>query len=279
MVVPMSSVRNDYVARPVIGVCARTTPVTVQGLDTTVSLALQAHVDMLATAGCAPLLVPLLPGAEDLVPHLDGLLLPGGPDLDPELYGQPQHTRTRCGNPAADRVELALLRAALEADRPVLAICRGMQALNVLSGGTLHQHLPEAVKHDGHCPQTATFTLGRNHLHLQPGSLAAAVYGAEVPTVACHHHQGVDRVGAGLIVTARASDGVVEAIEATGHPFVLGVQWEAGQDSDARLHRALADAAERARQRPPTPGESDGIADEQPVSGRARRAAAPARTR
>ncbi|WP_025619755.1 gamma-glutamyl-gamma-aminobutyrate hydrolase family protein [Salinispora cortesiana] len=275
----MSSLRNDYAARPVIGVCARTAPVTVQGLDTTVSLALQAHVDMLATAGCAPLLVPLLPGAEEFVPQLDGLLLPGGPDLDPELYGQPRHPRTRCGSPGADRVELALLRAALDADRPVLAICRGMQVLNVLSGGTLHQHLPEAVNHDGHCPQTATFTLGSNHLHIQPDSLAAAAFGADVPTVACHHHQGVDRVGAGLTVTARAADGVVEAIESTGHAFVLGVQWEAGQYSDTRLHRALADAAGRARQRPLTPGESDGIADEQPVSGRTRRAAAPTRAR
>ncbi|WP_018830100.1 gamma-glutamyl-gamma-aminobutyrate hydrolase family protein [Salinispora tropica] len=274
----MSSTWNEFEARPVIGICARTAPVTVQGLDMTVSLALQAHVDMLATAGCTPLLVPLLPGAEDLVPRLDGLLLPGGPDLDPELYGQPQHSRTRCGSTAADRVELTLLRAALDAGRPVLAICRGMQVLNVLSGGTLHQHLPEVVDHDGHCPQTATFTLGWNRLNLQPGSLAAAAYGTDVPTVACHHHQGVDRVGAGLSVTARASDGVIEAIEATGHPFVLGVQWEAGQDSDSRLHRALADAAGHTRQRPSTPGESDGIADEQPVSGRTRRAAAPTRT-
>jgi putative glutamine amidotransferase len=242
-----SADRPEVVERPVIGICARAAPVTVQGLETTVSLALQAHVDMLASAGCSPLLIPLLPDAQHIVTRLDGLLVPGGPDLDPGLYGQVRHQRTRCGAVAADRAELALIKGALDGGLPVLAICRGMQLLNVLYGGTLHQHLPEVIGHDGHCPETAAFTLGENSLHLQPGSLLGDVIGDDVLAASCHHHQGIDRIGAGLTATARASDGVVEAVEATGYPFALGVQWEAGQDGDERLHHALARAAGRGR--------------------------------
>ena len=239
--------RREGPARPVIGISARTVPVTVQGLRTTVSLALQSHVDMLASADGIPLLVPLVPGAEHTVPQLDGLLVPGGPDVDPALYGQERHPRTRCGSPEADRVELALIEAALDAGLPVLAICRGMQLLNVLHGGTLHQHMPELVGHDGHSPETEAFTLGRTRLDLHAGSAIDGVLGNDVPEARCHHHQGIDRVGTGLTVTAEAPDGVAEVVEAAAHPFVLGVQWEAGQDDDERLHHALVGAARKGR--------------------------------
>ncbi|GAA0358089.1 gamma-glutamyl-gamma-aminobutyrate hydrolase family protein [Actinoallomurus spadix] len=231
--------------RPVIGVCARTAPVTLQGAPMTVSLALQSHVDFLAAAGCAPLLLPLLPGVEHPVDHLDGLLVPGGPDLDPALYGAAPHPRTRGANPAVDTAELALVAAALDAGLPVLAICRGMQLLNVRFGGTLHQHLPEVTGHDGHCPETEKFTFGGNRLDLRPGSRIAEILGDGPSEAACHHHQAIDRIGTGLTATAWAPDGVVEVVEVTGHPFAIGVQWEAGQTEDERLHRALAEAAGR----------------------------------
>ncbi|HEY1919424.1 MAG TPA: gamma-glutamyl-gamma-aminobutyrate hydrolase family protein [Streptosporangiaceae bacterium] len=227
---------------PVVGICARTAPVTLHGAGLTVSLALQAHVDFLAAAGCTPVLLPLRPGVERVVGRLDGLLVPGGPDVDPARYGAVAHPSTRGVDPAVDAAELALLDAALGTGLPVLAICRGMQLLNVHYGGTLHQHLPEAIGHDGHCPQTAAFTLGRRRLDLKPGSRIAGVLD-EAPEVPCHHHQAVDRIGAGLSATAWAPDGVVEAVEVTGHPFAIGVQWEAGHTQDDRLHRALAYAA------------------------------------
>ncbi|GHF02031.1 gamma-glutamyl-gamma-aminobutyrate hydrolase [Streptomyces spiralis] len=249
----MNSLTNDPVParrRPVIGICARTAPVTLQGSDLLVALALQSHVAFLSEAGCTPLLLPLLPGAEDLVGRLDALLVPGGPDLDPALYGQGAHPATRAMSPDADRVELALMRRALDARLPVLAICRGMQLLNVLHGGSLHQHLADVTGHDGHRPQAQSFTLGRLPLKLLPGSKIAAILEEDAPETACHHHQAVDRIGDGLTVTARAEDGTVEAVEVTGHPFAIGVQWESGHTADKRLHQALAHAARRPKNEP-----------------------------
>ncbi|MCO5975041.1 gamma-glutamyl-gamma-aminobutyrate hydrolase family protein [Actinoallomurus soli] len=231
--------------RPVVGICARTAPVALMGAPLTVSFTLQAHVEFLASAGCAPLLVPLLPGVEHLIDRLDGLLVPGGPDVDPSLYGGAPHSRTRGADAAVDSAELALVTEALRAGVPVLAVCRGMQLLNVGLGGTLHQHLPEVTGHDGHCPETEAFTFGRNRLDLRPGSRIAGILGEDSPEAACHHHQAIDRIGAGLTATAWAPDGVVEAVEVTDHPFAIGVQWEAGQTEDERLHRALAEAAGR----------------------------------
>jgi putative glutamine amidotransferase len=118
-----------------------------------------------------------------------------------------------------------------------------MQLLNVHFGGTLHQHLPEVTGTDRHCPPAGK--LGSVRLNLQPGSSLATIFGDDVPAAACHHHQGVARIGGGLAVTARAADGVVEAIEVREHPFAVGVQWEAGQTDDERLHHALATAARR----------------------------------
>ncbi|MEU9078505.1 gamma-glutamyl-gamma-aminobutyrate hydrolase family protein [Kitasatospora sp. NPDC004745] len=243
----MNSVVSDPAAarRPVIGVCARTAPVTLQGTDMVVSLALQAHLAFLAGAGCTPLLLPLLPGVEEVVDRLDGLLVPGGPDLDPTLYGEAPHPVTRAVTPDADRVELALVRAALDAGLPVLAICRGMQLLNVLHGGSLHQHLPEVTGHEGHRPADPSFTLGRHRLKLQPGSRIAGVLDEDEPETACHHHQAVHRLGAGLTATGWAEDGTVEVVEVTDHPFAIGVQWESGHTADKRLHQALARAAGR----------------------------------
>ncbi|WP_329136492.1 gamma-glutamyl-gamma-aminobutyrate hydrolase family protein [Streptomyces sp. NBC_01476] len=235
--------------RPVVGISARTAPVILQGTGMTVSLALQSHVDFLAAAGCVPVVLPPGHRAEDLVGALDGLLVPGGPDVDPALYGQDAHPATRVVGQDLDRAELTLIGAALDAGLPLLAVCRGMQLLNVRFGGTLHQHLPEITGDDAHRPRTEDFTFGRHVLKLRAGSHVARILGDDAAESFCHHHQAVDRIGTGLSATAWAPDGVVEAVEAVGHPFAVGVQWEAGQTADDRFHRALAAAAGRMSQR------------------------------
>ncbi|HEX3961262.1 MAG TPA: gamma-glutamyl-gamma-aminobutyrate hydrolase family protein [Trebonia sp.] len=245
--------------RPVIGICARTAPVTLQGADMTVTLAFQPHVDLLASAGGMPVLVPLVPGAEHMIGQLDGLLVPGGPDVDPALYGGIAHSRTRASNPAMDAVELALVKEALSTRLPILAVCRGMQLLNVHCGGTLHQHLPEITGNDSHCPETAAFGLGQHRLALKPASRIAGIFSEDVPAASCHHHQAINHIGKGLTATAWAPDGIIEAVEAADHPFAIGVQWEVGHTADGRLYRALTEAARRASPRTASTGGSPEI--------------------
>jgi putative glutamine amidotransferase len=240
------SVRTRQLAeQPVIGICARTVPVTLLGTDRTVCLVFQQHVDFLAAAGCTPVLLPLLPGVERVIGQLDGLLVPGGPDLEPALYGGTAHPKTYAGSPVMDAAELALVKEAFGARLPILAICRGLQLLNVHRGGTLYQHLPEITGHDGHCPEAEVFTLGSHHLELKPGSLIAEILGDGAFHAPCHHHQAIKQIGTDLTATAWAADGIIEAVEVTDYPFAIGVQWEAGQTEDGRLYQALAGAARR----------------------------------
>lgn len=241
-----SAPARQSAGRPVIGICARTAPVTLYGVGMTVSLTLQAHVDLLAAAGCAPVLLPLLPGVEHIVGRLAGLLIPGGPDVDPALYAQAAHPKSRTGPQVGDIAEMALVGEALNAGLPVLAICRGLQLLNVHRGGTLHQHLPEITGNDSHCPQTEVFTLGKHRLDVKPGSRIAEIFSGQTPETGCHHHQAINRIGTGLVATGWAPDGTIEVVEATDHPFAIGVQWEAGHTADVRLHRAFAEAAMQA---------------------------------
>lgn len=204
------------------------------------------YVSVVARAGGLPVLLPpivptdLRASAEAAVDALDGLVLTGGSDVAPEQYGAPAHAATDGPRPERDAWELALLRAALAVDRPVLAICRGAQLLNVACGGTLHQHLPEVVGGDAHRPALGSF--GTVTMQVEPGSRLAALVGA-APAGQCHHHQAIDRVGAGLTVCARAADGTIEAVELAGPRFALGVQWHPEEAGDERLFAALIAAA------------------------------------
>ncbi|MEV5507218.1 gamma-glutamyl-gamma-aminobutyrate hydrolase family protein [Streptomyces orinoci] len=190
--------------------------------------------------GLAVMLPPDDPAtAEALVRRLDGLVLAGGEDLDPALYGATPHPRTGPPVPERDRWELALLDAALRQGVPLLGICRGMQLMNVHAGGALNQHLPETVGHKDHNPRVGVFS----HHRVEPvawtrmGQLLAAP-----AQVATHHHQGVSRLGTGLIASAHAEDGTIEAIEYPGDCFRVGVQWHPEADDDLRVITALIHA-------------------------------------
>jgi len=230
---------------PVIGISANMVRAKWLVWDMPVTLMPQAYIDLMTAAGCVPVLLPPQPGIEEAVHRLDGLLLPGGGDLDPGLYGAPRHPQTGRLNPRRDTAEVALARAAIRTGLPVLGICRGLQVLNVVLGGTLHQHLPDVVGDEGHEPEPGVF--GKQAVSLEPGSHIAKIMESELATVPCHHHQAIDRIGAGLTVTARARDGVIEAAELEGHPFAVAVQWHAEEDGGgaAALFGALVDAARR----------------------------------
>ncbi|WFB11491.1 gamma-glutamyl-gamma-aminobutyrate hydrolase family protein [Streptomyces sp. LX-29] len=192
--------------------------------------------------GLAAQLPPDDPGAAAaVVSRLDGLVIAGGPDVEPVRYGAEPHPRT--GPPARERDawELALIEAALAAGVPLLGICRGMQLLNVARGGTLVQHLPETVGHEGHSGPPGVFE--RHEVTPVPGTLLARVL-PEPVSVPTYHHQAVDRIGAGLEVSAHAADGTVEALELPGaRGFALGVQWHPEAGDDPRVMEALTAAA------------------------------------
>ncbi len=178
-----------------------------------------------------------------MVRRLDGLVLAGGEDLDPALYGARPHPRAGAPVPERDRWELALLDAALEQGVPVLGICRGMQLMNVHAGGTLCQHLPDEVGHDDHNPVVGAFV--DHAVKPVPGTLTGDLLPGGAPAVATHHHQSVDRLGDGLVATAHAEDGTIEALEYADGRFALGVQWHPEAREDLRLAQALVRAAAR----------------------------------
>jgi putative glutamine amidotransferase len=201
------------------------------------------YAEQVAAAGGIPVLLPPLPGIAGSVGRLDGLLLTGGGDIDPGRYGAQPHPATSRVSGPRDAAELEVLDAALAAGTPVLGVCRGMQLLNVARGGTLCQHLPNEA---GHTPAPGAF--GAHPVRVAPGTRLAGILGAngagvDVPTA---HHQAIDQLGDGLVATAWAADGVIEAVEpATGNgpEFLLAVQWHPEAGTDPRLIEALVAAA------------------------------------
>ncbi|MHC3472022.1 gamma-glutamyl-gamma-aminobutyrate hydrolase family protein [Streptomyces sp. 7R007] len=187
--------------------------------------------------GLAAMLPPDAPEhAAAAVARLDGLVIAGGPDVEPVRYGAEPHPRTGPPARARDAWELALIEAALAARVPLLGICRGMQLLNVALGGTLVQHI------EGHAEVVGVF--GRHPVKPVPGTRYAAAVPEET-SVPTYHHQAVDRLGTGLVASAYAADGTVEAVEppAGEAGWVLGVQWHPEMGEDVRVMRALVEAA------------------------------------
>jgi putative glutamine amidotransferase len=208
-------------------------------------------------AGGLPMVIPPMDEAsiEPLLDRLDGVCLSGGPDLDPQNYGADPHAELGPTEPDLDRFELAVARCADVRGMPILAICRGTQALNVVRGGVLHQHLPELsveIPHRQQTPGTET----SHPVTVTRGSRLAAALGyerelevADELDVNSFHHQAIDRLGEGLEVTARAPDGTIEAVEDPSREFVIGVQWHAEtlvhRRYEAALFRHFVEACKR----------------------------------
>ena len=205
----------------------------------------QYFTSVTASGGIAVLLPPQegpTDAAEAVLDGLDGLILTGGLDVQPELYGAERHPLTDPARPDRDAWELALLAGAEARGLPVLAICRGLQLANVAHGGTLHQHLPEALGTERYRIGGGVFA--ENTVEVEPGSRLAAQVGGEPLGIHSYHHQGVDRLGEGLIVTARTDDGLVQAFEGAGDGYLVAVQWHPEENtSDKRLFAGLVDAA------------------------------------
>jgi putative glutamine amidotransferase len=231
--------------RPTIGICAGLADAS-WGLWSQEAVLLPLnYLTAIRRADGLPLMIPpdpeLAEEPDQILDHLDALILAGGVDIDPAAYGAEPHAETDAGHPRErDEVEIALVRRALELDLPVLGICRGMQVINVALGGTLLQHVPDKVGHSRHRRNPGTFRDSEHEVRLAPGSLAARAAGEELPSTKSHHHQAVAEIGEGLEVTGwSALDDLPEAIEAPERRFALGVQWHPEVDDTSRLIAAL----------------------------------------
>jgi putative glutamine amidotransferase len=238
--------------RPLIGICAALERARWSVWDLQAFLLPRMYVDAVQRAGGAAVLLPVDPGwiedPDELLDRIDGLMLAGGADIDPATYGAERHPATANTVPERDAFELALTRAALERDMPFLGICRGMQLMNIAAGGTLIQHLPESHGHEDHRRVSGTFDGADHDVRLQAGSLAARAAGEELHATKSHHHQGVDALGEGLVVTGWSTlDELPEAIEQPERRFALGVQWHPEADETSRLIAALVQEAAAAR--------------------------------
>lgn len=233
---------------PVIGLSCYRTHGTMTIYDGELASLPAQYLDTVTRAGGTAVLLPPQPltpeQARDIVGRLDGLLLTGGADIDPDRYGDEPSTKHEGFEQLRDASEDALLTAALEVDLPVLGICRGAQMLNVHLGGTLHQHLPDVVGHDRYRKPGQSFT--PEDMTIEPGTVLASVLdGAATVSGPVQHHQAINEVAPGLLVSARGFDGVVQGVELPTKKFCVAVQWHPEEDaSDDRLVRALVQASQ-----------------------------------
>ena len=236
--------------RPVIGMLAAVERVKHGPWEEQAAMLPRAYAAAVQRAGGLALMLPpddrLADDPDEALDLLDGLLLAGGCDIDPSSYGADRDTQLGGTTPDRDRFEIALGARALERDMPLLGVCRGMQMLNVIAGGTLVQHLPDRLGHDRHRHTPGVFA--DHAVELVDGSLAARATAETRHAVKSHHHQGIDRLGDGLVVSGRAAeDGLPEAIELPGRGFALGVLWHPEEDTRSRVIGALVEEARSRR--------------------------------
>lgn len=231
-------------ARPVIGISTYREAVSWgEWTDLAAAVVPAKYVDAVSAGGATPVLIPPLGAFDDVasvVGRLDGLIVAGGSDVNPSRYSAEPHERTTVWRDDRDVSEMALLHAAGDLDLPVLGICRGMQMMAVVAGGSLHQHVPDIVGHTGHSPGPQMY--GEVEVATVDGTLAASILGAATFKVRSHHHQAVAEAP-GYTVSAKDDDGLIQAMEIPGRRFWLGVQWHPEVGTDPRLFQALASAA------------------------------------
>lgn len=245
-------------SRPLIGVTtsevrrAETVAPTPEGEPPHHEMALGlTYLRALEAAGGLPVVIPPLDldAIEPLLDRLAGVCLSGGPDLHPQAYGAEPHESLGPTWPDLDRFELAIAARADARRIPLLAICRGTQALNVIRGGTLVQHLPDLAQSNGDVQhrQPNPGTEATHDIRIDPGSRLATTIDASDVDVNSFHHQAIDRLGDGLVATAWAADGTIEAIEDPSRSFLIGVQWHAelltGRQEEGLLFRSFVEAA------------------------------------
>ncbi|HEY2771075.1 MAG TPA: gamma-glutamyl-gamma-aminobutyrate hydrolase family protein [Solirubrobacteraceae bacterium] len=239
-------------SRPAIGLCTALERAQWGIWDLRAALLPYDYVRAIQDAGGVSLMIPpdteLEQNPGDALDRIDALVLAGGADIDPAAYGAAPHPATHNTVPERDRSEIALVRAAIERDMPVLGICRGMQLINVALGGTLHQHVPELVGHEEHRRNAGSFENSQHDVRLEPGSVAARAATEERHVALSHHHQAVARLGEGLLATGySAPDDLVETIEIPSCRFVLGVQWHPEADESSQIVAALVEEARQCR--------------------------------
>lgn len=225
-------------AKPLIGITTYVEPAAWGAWKLDAALVPYDYVRAVERAGGRAVLIPPDPdGSEEILDAVDGLIFSGGNDMAPESYGAAADPATNGTNAARDRGEMALLTAALERDLPVLAICRGVEVLNVVRGGDLVQHLPDVIGSEEHRAVVGTFS--QHPVRVAADSKLGEVRG----DVMSHHHQGLGTLGDGLREVAWAEDGVVEAVEDPDKPYVVGVLWHPEAGEDMRLFEQLVEAA------------------------------------
>jgi putative glutamine amidotransferase len=239
----------DMVA-PRIGICSGIEQARWAHWDSQAFLSPRSYTDRVQEAGATALLLPIDPAAVEapsrMLDLLDGLILAGGADIDPACYGADRDPHTVDTKPERDAFEIALGRAAIERDMPVLGICRGMQLINVALGGTLIQHLPDAYGHGDHRRSLGSFDNADHDVRVAEGSLGHRATGELCHKTYSHHHQGVDVLGTGLVASGwSVLDELVEVVEMPQRRFVLGVQWHPEVDDASPVVAALVAAAAR----------------------------------
>jgi putative glutamine amidotransferase len=241
-------------ARPLIGLTTYLQPAQTGVWDVRASFLPAIYFEGVGRAGGISVLLPPQPADADIAGRVldgvDGLIITGGRDMDPAAYGSERHPATdepHADSRIRDAFEITLLQGALRRGLPVLGICRGAQVLNVALGGTLHQHLPDVLGHSRHQKGNAVFST--SSVTTVPGTLVESLVGRSTEAQ-CYHHQAIDRLGEGLIVSASDADGVIEAVEIdpARYPagWVVAVQWHPEESlDDLRLFAGLVAAAQR----------------------------------